>query len=320
MFAVPAGVDFAASIILKRCFKDVAKLVNLGSLCIDNVYRVANITGAGETVASKSHEVFPGGKGLNQSIAAARAGAEVEHFGCIGTDGLWLRDTLVGEGVGVAGLREVDAPSGHAVIQVNDAGENAIVIAGGANRVLTAADVEAALGRVGTGDWLLLQNEINDLEAVLQAAAARGCRVAFNVAPVDGREQGYDLSGVALLIVNEIEAAALAGTEDRDAAVGALRGRYPDADVVLTVGRDGLTHAGPEGGTELAAYRVAAVDETAAGDAFIGYLMAALIAGEEMPRALQLASAAGALAVTKAGAASSIPNRADVAALVDGAR
>ncbi len=295
------------------------KLVNLGSLCVDNVYRVANITGPGETVASVSHEVFPGGKGLNQSIAAARAGAAVEHFGCIGSDGLWLREALLAEGVGVAGLRVVDTPSGHAVIQVNDAGENAIVIAGGANRVLTHDDVGGALDRVDTGDWLLLQNEINDLDAVLGVACERGCRVAFNVAPVDGREQGYDLEGVALLIVNEIEAAALAGTDDRHAAVRALRGRYPEAEIVLTVGREGLTHEGPAGGLDMPAYAADAVDETAAGDAFIGYLMAGLIAGEPMAAALRLGAAAGALAVTKAGAASSIPRREDVLALVQGA-
>ena len=295
------------------------KLVNLGSLCVDNVYRVANITGPGETVASVSHEVFPGGKGLNQSIAAARAGAAVEHFGCIGSDGLWLREALLAEGVGVVGLRVVDTPSGHAVIQVNDVGENAIVIAGGANRVLTHDDVGGALDRVDAGDWLLLQNEINDLDAVLGAAYERGCRVAFNVAPVDGREQGYDLEGVALLIVNEIEAAALAGTDDRHAAVRALHGRYPEAEIVLTVGREGLTHQGPGGGLDMPAFAADAVDETAAGDAFIGYLMAGLIAGEPMAAALRLGAAAGALAVTKAGAASSIPRREDVLALVQGA-
>ena len=292
------------------------KLVNLGSLCIDNVYRVVNITGAGETVASASHEVFPGGKGLNQSIAAARAGADVAHVGCIGQDGLWLRQTLASEGVDVAGIRVVQAPSGHAVIQVNNAGENAIVIAGGANRALNADDVAAAMERVEPGDWLLLQNEINDLEDVLRAASEHQCQLAFNVAPVDGREQGYDLSGVALLIVNEIEAAALASTADQSVALRTLRRRYPDTDVVLTAGRDGLTHVGSRGGLELGAYSVAAVDETAAGDAFIGYLMAALIAGKQMPDALTMASAAGALAVTKAGAASSIPLLADVAALV----
>ena len=294
----------------------MGKLVNLGSLCIDHVYSVPDITGAGETVASLGHEVFPGGKGLNQSVAAARAGAEVMHFGCVGEDGAWLKEVLAEAGVDASGVRVATGASGHAVIQVNAAGENAIVIAGGANRELTEADVAAALDALGPDDWLLLQNEINDLEGVLAAAASRGARVAFNVAPVDGREAGYDLSGTALLIVNEIEAAALAGEDDPSVAVKSLRQRYPNMEVVLTLGRDGLLHADSGGTTTMPAYQVQAVDETAAGDAFIGYLMAALLAGDEIASALRTASAAGALAVTKAGAASSIPTPDEVKELL----
>ena len=296
------------------------KLVNLGSLCIDNVYRVPALTGPGETVASVSYEVFPGGKGLNQSIAAARAGARVVHAGCVGEDGVWLKDTLSAEGVNVTGVRVASTASGHAVIQVNDAGENAIVITGGANRALEPGDVDAALAQVEPGDWLLLQNEINDLNGVLRAAGERRCRVAFNVAPADGREAGYELAGVRLLIVNEIEAAALAGTDvgngDWPEVIDRLRDRAPVADIVLTLGRDGLIHAGSDGMTTTAAYDVKAVDETAAGDAFIGFLMAALIGGEPMARALAMGSAAGALAVTRAGAASSIPSLDEVRALL----
>ena len=298
----------------------MTKLVNLGSLCIDNVYRVSSIAGPGETVASASHEVFPGGKGLNQSIAAARADIEVVHVGCVGPDGEWLKDTLRAEGVDVSGVRVADGPSGHAVIQVNDAGENAIVIAGGANRVLEPADVDTALARVEPGDWLMLQNEINDLDAVLRAAGANGCQVVFNVAPVDGREAGYDLSNVGLLIVNEIEAAALAQANQVDGGwsdmMAGLATRAPGADVVLTLGADGLVYSGRRGSTTLPAYAVDAVDETAAGDAFIGFLMASMIRGEPMDLALRMGSAAGALAVTRAGAASSIPGLAEVRALV----
>ena len=292
------------------------RLVNLGSLCVDHVYGVPNITSAGETVASRSHAVFPGGKGLNQSLAAARAGAEVAHAGCIGSDGLWLREELAGAGVDVSLVREVDTPSGHAVIQVNPRGENAIVIAGGANRVLTAADRDAAFARCGPEEWLLLQNEINDLEAVLAGARAAGCRVAFNVAPVDGREQGYDLGGVALLILNEVEAAALAGVPEPDPALDVLCRRYPSCDVVITLGRDGLRHGRGDARLRLEAFAADAVDETAAGDAFVGYLMATLLEGKPMREALVLGSAAGALAVTRAGAASSIPEREAVEALV----
>lgn len=292
------------------------RLVNLGSLCVDHVYGVPNITSAGETVASRSHAVFPGGKGLNQSLAAARAGAAVTHAGCIGSDGLWLREELANAGVDVSLVRDVDTPSGHAVIQVNPQGENAIVIAGGANRVLTAADREAAFACCGPDDWLLLQNEINDIEAVLAGARAVGCRVAFNVAPVDGREQGYDLGGVALLILNEVEAAALAGVSEPDAALDVLCRRYPSCDVVITLGRDGVRHGRGDARLRLPAFAADAVDETAAGDAFVGYLMAALLDGKAMREALALGSAAGALAVTRAGAASSIPERKAVDALI----
>lgn len=291
------------------------KLVNLGSLCVDNVYGVPNITSAGETVASRSHAVFPGGKGLNQSLAAARAGASVVHVGCIGADGHWLREELANAGVDVGLVREVDTPSGHAVIQVNARGENAIVIAGGANRILTEADREAAFARCGPRDWLLLQNEINDLEEVLAAVRVAGCRVAFNVAPVDGREQAYDLAGVDLLILNEVEAAALAGVPEPDAALEILCTRYLSCDVVVTLGRDGLRHGRGAARMCLDAFPADAIDETAAGDAFVGYLMAALLEERPMQEALVAGSAAGSLAVTRAGAASSIPRRQEVLAL-----
>ena len=296
------------------------KLVNLGSLCIDHVYGVPAITGPGETVASVSYEVFPGGKGLNQSIAAARAGIEVAHVGCVGADGEWLRETLAGEGVDVSAVRVAPGASGHAVIQVNEAGENAIVITGGANRVLDGNDIEQALAQVGPADWLMLQNEINNLDTVLRLAGERGCRVAFNVAPVDGREADYDLSTTGLLIVNEIEAAALAGTDvgedDWSAVMTALADRAPTADIVLTLGADGLVYSRAGELATLPAYEVDAVDETAAGDAFIGFLMASLIQGAPMERALRMGAAAGALAVTEAGAASSLPRLPEVQALV----
>jgi len=279
------------------------------------VYRVAALVGAGETLASSSHRVFPGGKGLNQSLAAARAGVEVLQFGCVGGDGQMLLEILRDAGVDTRGVRTLSAEtSGHAVIQVNDHGENAIVIAGGANRMLTDVDWQAALSSLERGDWLLLQNEINGLPEILRLAGDTPGRVAFNVAPVDGREQGYDLTSVDLLIVNEVEARALPGsptsatTERSDRAVAqALAVAHPGMDVVLTCGRNGLVYAKGDSTTDLPAFEVTAVDETAAGDAFIGYLLAELIAGEPIADALRVGSAAGALAVTMAGAASSIP-------------
>ena len=293
------------------------KLINLGSLCIDNVYSVTTIATVGETVASQNHAVFPGGKGLNQSLAASKAGVDVHHIGCVGEDGIWLKELLADAGVNVSDVRQVEIRSGHAVIQVDSAGQNSIVISGGANRSIQPLDRDVALTLLQPGDWLLLQNEINDIEALLQEASDRDVNIAFNVAPVDGREKNYSLDAVELLIVNEVEAAALAQETDLEIALDALCGRYPTTHVVLTLGRDGLLHGIWGHREKLAAYLVEAVDETAAGDAFVGYLMAGLLSGEDYLKALQLGSAAGALAVTQRGAASSIPEYADVLAMLD---
>ena len=298
----------------------MAKLINLGSLCIDQVYRVPHLSGAGETVASLSHQVFPGGKGLNQSLAAARAGAQVTHVGCIGHDGSILLEVLDDAGVDVSGIRCIpEQNSGHAVIQVNDHGENAIVIAGGCNRSLEHQDVSRAIAQADQGDWLLLQNEINDLPIVLAAARDCAASVAFNVAPADAAVTDYDLDGVDLLIVNEIEAAVLAGvTADQPKkAVQLLSARYPRMTVVLTLGDEGLLYQVPgQLLTSMPALSAQAVDETAAGDAFIGYLLAGLLAGDRLVDGLRQRTAAGALAVTRAGAASSIPHRAEVKQLL----
>lgn len=294
----------------------MGKLVNLGSLCIDHVYQVPNLSQAGETVASFDHTVFAGGKGLNQSLAAAGAGARVRHVGCIGNDGQFLLDTLTTAGVDATGVRQVDAGSGHAVIQVDPAGQNTIVIAGGANRCVAAVDIETALAPLESGDWLLLQNEINDLQAVLDAARGTPAKVAFNAAPADGRERDYDMSAVDLLIVNEIEAAALSGHAHPDAAFAGLRAALPSIEVVLTLGDQGLVYSEGSAMQRLPAFAVSVVDETAAGDAFIGFLMAGLLGGMTMQQALTQGSAAGAVAATRAGAASSIPQLADIQLLL----
>lgn len=297
------------------------RLINLGSACVDHVYRVTELVGAGETASSLSHEVFPGGKGLNQSLAAARAGAAVHHLGAVGPDGGLLRQVLAEAGVDISGIVErSDSASGHAVIQVNDRGENAIVIAGGANRTISDEDRAAARALLEPGDWLLLQNEINDLPLALELSRDTGARLAFNLAPVDGREADYDFNCVDLLIVNEIEARAIvpeavAALEDA-AVAGWLAAEYPQMEVVLTAGSAGLHHAQGKEIRHYPAFDVTPVDETAAGDAFIGYLLAGLLAGQDITEALELGSAAGAQAVTVAGAASSIPELSLVRALL----
>jgi len=284
------------------------RLLNLGSLCIDRVYQVDKIATAGETVSSKSFAIYPGGKGANQSLAAAKAGADVYHHGCLGEDGAWLIDVLCDGGVNADGVFVLlDGETGHAVIQVDEAGQNSIVIAGGTNRRISLDMMEKVVRSMQDDDWLLLQNEINDLETVLELSAKHRGHVAFNVAPVDGREQNYDLANVEILIVNEIEAGALSATSNPIESLEVLCTRYPDTHVVLTEGADGLRYGLGSLRHQLPAFKVQAVDETAAGDAFIGYFMASVLRGDDMLEAIQHGSIAGAYAVTKPGAGVSIP-------------
>ena len=293
----------------------MARLVNLGSLCIDNVYGVEKIASPGETVASRSYEVFPGGKGLNQSLAAQLAGCSVFHVGCVGSDGIWLKEFLASKGVDVSHIRESDEATGHAVIQVDALGQNSIVIVGGSNRSISNAEVDVALDLAKDG-WLLLQNEINDLGYILERSFAAGIKVALNVAPVDGREQDYPLSGLGMLIVNEFEAAALSSQSDPQSSLSDLCSRLPATQVVLTRGSQGLSYGLGDKRIDMEATTVTAVDETAAGDSFIGYLMASVIGGDPIERSLRLASAAGAKTVMRAGAASSIPTKEEVEAFI----
>lgn len=297
----------------------MARLLNFGSLCIDNVYSVGDFARPGETVASVRYQRFAGGKGLNQSIAARRAGAEVAHAGRVGRDGVWMKELMAQAGVNVERVVvDPEHPSGHAVIQVNTAGENAIVITGGVNRTMETPDIEVALDGFAEGDWILLQNEINRLDEVMAAAAARGLVIVFNAAPMDERVQTYPLELVDTLIVNELEAAGLCGEVEPKRALEALRERLPHAALVLTLGPGGVMYSDPH--TELAfeGHGVSALDATGAGDAFIGYFLAELQRSNDVTKALALANAAGAICVTRAGAAPSIPMLEEVFEFLDG--
>ena len=290
----------------------MAKILNIGSLNLDYVYAVPHFVAAGETLLSSRRDVFAGGKGLNQTVAAARAGAEVCHGGAVGADGDMLLDLLRDAGADVSAVARVDVPTGHAVIQVSPQGENAIIILGGANRAVSPETVGIALEKVGPGDILLLQNEINGLDHIIRRAARKGLRILFNPAPMEDAVKDLPLELLDTLIVNEGEGKALAGDMD------ALKAAYPNQKILLTQGSRG---ASLWTGSEVIfqpAFPVKAVDTTAAGDCFLGYYAAAL--AEDLPyaAALRLAAAASALAVQRPGAAPSIPVRGEVEAFLKG--
>jgi ribokinase len=302
----------------------VARIVNFGSLCIDTVLSVPHLVVPGETLRADGIERLPGGKGLNQSLAAARAGAEVIHVGRVGEDGRDLVDLLAAAGVDVSGVEVLsDTPTGHAMVQVAADGENAIVIVPGANRGMPEALLDAVVDRLGPGDWLLLQNETDWVPEAIARAGATEARVALNLAPADTAARHWPLEHVDLFVLNETEAEALTGERVAHAQLASLAARVPRAAVALTLGAGGAILAagpgadGPAAPLHLAAHAVDVVDTTGAGDAFTGCLLAALAGGRSQEEALARANAAGALACTRVGAAVSMPTSAAIEVLLE---
>lgn len=291
-------------------------LYNYGSINIDHVYRVPHLVRPGETLTSHGYRQVLGGKGANQSLALARAGGNVTHWGRLGQHDRWALETLASAGVNTAHIELTAEPSGHALIQVDDQGENAIILHPGANHGFTDSRLDALMTSTQAGDWLLLQNECNALERLLTRAAAHDLRIAFNPAPMSANVLRLPLERCQLLFLNRGEAATLVDRDEHDAVdclLDALRQRLPGTQVVLTLGRDGVCFQDDTRRLRLPAHSVEAIDTTAAGDTFIGYFMAALQHDQDVVEALRLASAASALCVQREGAAPSIPVFSEVA-------
>ena len=287
------------------------KILNFGSLNVDYVYSVDYFVRAGETLKANSREVLPGGKGLNQSVALARAGAEVYHAGCIGADGEFLRELLNAKGVNTDYLRTIDGMQGHTIIQVDKKGENCILLYGGTNRSIGDSQIDETLAHFGPGDWLVLQNEVNSLPRIVDAAFARGMRIVLNPSPYEEGLKEVDFGKLSWLLVNEVEACQCSGSDEPERAWDVLHARYPGLSVLITLGRAGsIAHAvGPEGVDTVRqqAFRADAVDTTAAGDTFTGFFIGGLSEGRPLAECMRRASMASAISVTRMGAAVSIP-------------
>ena len=290
------------------------RILNFGSLNIDYVYSVDHMVREGETLASGGMTVNPGGKGLNQSIALSRAGAKVCHAGLIGEDGGFLKKLLRQNGVDVSRVRDCPGKNGHAIIQVDrQSGRNCILLYGGSNQSMTKAFAAEALEGFGAEDMLLLQNEINELDAIIDLAYAKGMRIVLNPSPYNDRIERCDLSKVSCFLINEVEGAQISGgREDPEEILDAIRAKYPVAEVVLTLGDRGAVYMREGERVKQRAYRVPAVDTTAAGDTFTGYFLTAMAEGRRADEAMDLASRASAISVMRRGAAPSIPTRTEV--------
>ncbi len=287
------------------------KTLVFGSCNIDLVYSVDHIASPGETLAAIRADRHPGGKGLNQAIALSRAGADTWFCGAAGEDGAFLLRLMENCGVHTEKVKKSRLGTGKAFIQVARSGENCIVIDHGANFDIGETDIDAALSGFSAGDLIVLQNEISSLPSLIRKAREKGMRIALNPSPFDPELLKLDLSLFSYLILNETEAAAFTGEASPEKALAELCRLAPSCAFVLTLGKEGSLYACGERVIRQRAYPVPAVDTTGAGDTFTGFFLALAARGEDAGRALRVASAAAALAVTKVGAASSVPTLAE---------
>ena len=297
------------------------RILNYGSLNIDYTFQVEAIAQPGQTIAADRVSRFPGGKGFNQSLALARAGAHPFHAGIIGRDGLFLRQMLEKDGADCRYLQvREDVDTGSAFIQVDRRGQNCIVLNGGANRANTEADCRQVLRDFGAGDWILLQNEISGVNRIIDLAAEKGMRVIFNPSPMTDDVLSCSLSRVSLFLMNEDEGARMTGREEPEQILRRMTEKYPDAEVILTLGEKGALWTDGQRTVHQDAVHVQTVDTTGAGDTFTGYVIACLFRGQSIEKSLETAAKASAIAVTRQGAGASIPYLGEVSQLSDGHR
>ncbi|MFA9462872.1 MAG: ribokinase [Velocimicrobium sp.] len=288
------------------------KVLNFGSLNYDIVYQVEHVVMPGETIASKSMKTFCGGKGLNQSVALAKAGANVFHAGMVGQDGDMLLQTLEENDVNIGFVEKIEGKSGHAIIQLDKQAQNCILLYGGANRLITKEYVDKIIRTFEKGDILLLQNEINELDYIIDRAYEQGMCIVLNPSPFDEALNTCDLNKVSIFVLNEIEGAQISGKIKPEDILNEIHIKYPESKVVLTLGKDGAVYSDDNEIVKQPIFPTKAVDTTAAGDTFTGYFIAGLMEEKNIAEIMKQAAMASSIAVSRMGAAPSIPYKGEV--------
>ena len=290
------------------------RVLNIGSLNLDYVYNLDHIVQPGETEASYELNVHLGGKGMNQSVALAKAGVDVYHGGMIGEDGQPFLDACKEFGVHAEYIRQIDTKSGHAIIQIDKNAQNSILLYGGANQQLTSEYIDTVLADFGAEDILLLQNEVNMLPYIVNRAYEKGMTIALNPSPFNEKLHAVDMGKISIFLLNEVEGFQITGLKNPDDIIAKLLEMYPQSKIVLTLGQDGAVYADQEQKHFQPVFKVNAVDTTAAGDTFTGYFLAGLCEGLPIPEVLKMSAKASSIAVSRAGAVPSIPFREEVMA------
>lgn len=292
------------------------RVLNFGSMNLDYVYTVDHMVLPGETQNSQGMNTFLGGKGFNQSTALAKAGVEVYHAGLIGEEGKIFQETAKEYGIRDEYIQVCDEKNGHTIIQVDKNGQNCILLYGGANRAITREFVDEVLIGFEKGDIILLQNEINELDYIIDKAYEKGMQIFLNPSPFDSALDSCDLGKISCFLLNEIEGGQIAGETEPDKIIDGILANYENAKVVLTLGGDGSVYADKEKRCQQPVYKVETVDTTAAGDTFTGYFIAGLIQGKTVEETMRMCAIAAGIAVSRPGAAPSIPYMEEVEKLL----
>lgn len=288
------------------------RVLNIGSMNLDHVYSVDHIVLPGETESAGEIKLFLGGKGMNQSVALAKAGVQVYQGGMIGDDGQPFLDACAEFGIHAELIAKADSKSGHAIIQIDKNGQNSILLYGGANQCLTREYVDGVLSRFHVGDLLLLQNEVNLLPYIVDKAYQQRMQIVLNPSPFNENLDAVDMSKISIFLLNEVEGSQFTGRTSPSEILSEMNRRFPQSRIVLTLGEDGAIYFDGKEKFFQPIFPVEVVDTTAAGDTFTGYFLAGLTEGLPIPKVLELSAKASSIAVSRAGAVPSIPYRAEV--------
>ena len=289
------------------------KVLNFGSLNIDYVYSLDHFVQKGETISSDALHIFPGGKGLNQSVALGRAGVTVSHAGAVGKDGDFLLELLKESCVNIKYIQVLEGvQTGTAIIQNDKSGDNCIILYSGANHQITKEQIANTISDFEKGDFLVLQNEINGMESIMRVAEEKGLKIVLNPSPMNEKILELPLQYVDYFVLNEVEAAQILGLDnisekDGEKIVRELHDAYPRAKIVLTLGAEGSIYFDGEKLYRQRAYKTEVVDTTAAGDTFSGFFIAGILRGDALEQAMDTAARAAGIAISRPGAAPSIP-------------
>lgn len=289
-----------------------SKIIVIGSFNLDYVFNVDRFVRSKETMTSNGMTIHYGGKGFNQAIALARCYPETYFAAHLNHNERYLLPILEDNGIKTDYVTFVDEPTGMAFIQVDQSGENCILLNKGANHSFKDADIDAILDGFTKGDLLVLQNEINNLESLIKKAKLRGMKLALNPSPLTENLLNINTNDIDFLLINEIEGEQLSKKIDPEEIIEILRDKAPNTSIILTLGSKGVIAYHEQTKYMQEGRKVEAIDTTAAGDTFTGFLLGMLMQGKNIDLALKYATYAASLSVICKGAFESIPKLNDV--------